>query len=282
MASQDQKPSFVFFGTPDLAVSALEALSKHDYLPSVIVTSPDKPVGRHQVLSPSPTKVWGLVHHVPVLEPAKIDDAFLAELSTLNFELGIVAAYGKILPQKLLDMPKFGMLNIHPSLLPLYRGTAPVVGPLLAGDEKTGVTIIKLDADVDHGPILFQDERILIGNEKANQLGTELFYRGGELLASILPKYLGGNMTLEEQDHSQATFTKKIKKEDGLIQLTDDPIILWRKYRAYDVWPGIFFFDEDNKRVKITQAIFENGQFIIEKVIPEGKKEIPYTPPSQN
>ncbi len=282
MASQDQKLSFIFFGTPDLAVSALDALSKHGYLPSAIVTSSDKPVGRHQVLSPSPTKVWGLAHHIPVLEPAKIDDLFLSQLSTFDFRLFVVAAYGKILPQKLLDMPTYGTLNIHPSLLPLYRGTAPVVGPLLAGDEKTGVTIIKLDADVDHGSILFQDERILSGNEKASELGNELFYHGGVELASILPNYVVNNIELKEQDHSIATFTKKIKKEDGLVQLTDDPIILWRKYRAYDQWPGIFFFDENNKRVKITQAIFENGQFIIEKVIPEGRKEIPYTPPNQN
>lgn len=277
MASQNQKPSFVFFGTPDLAVSALEGLSKHGYLPIAIVTSPDKPVGRHQVLSPSPTKVWGLAHHIPVLEPTKIDDAFLAELSTLNFELGIVAAYGKILSQKLLDMPKFGMINIHPSLLPLYRGTAPVVGPILAGDIKTGVSIIKLDAEVDHGPILFQDERALTGNEKASELGNILFYHGGEMLAQALPRYINGDINLHEQEHNLATFTKKIKKEDGLVHLTDDPITLWRKYRAYDVWPGIFFFDEDNKRVKITKAIFENGQFIIEKIIPEGKKEIPYS-----
>ncbi|QQR50035.1 methionyl-tRNA formyltransferase [Candidatus Nomurabacteria bacterium] len=277
MASQNQKPSFVFFGTPDLAVSALEGLSKHGYLPTAIVTSPDKPVGRHQVLSPSPTKVWGLAHHIPVLEPAKIDDAFFAELSTLNFELGIVAAYGKILPEKLLTMPTFGTLNIHPSLLPLYRGTAPVVGPILAGDIKTGVSIIKLDAKVDHGPIMFQDERILTGNERANDLGNELFCHGGEMLSKIIPEYILGKIILTEQDHTKATFTKKIKKEDGLVDLgVELPSVLWRKYRAYYGWPGIYFMDKNNKRVKITDAMYEDGMFKIQKVIPEGKKEVRY------
>ncbi len=268
---------FVFFGTPEFSVSTLEALKVSGFLPSLVVTAEDKPVGRHQIMTPSPVKLWAESQNIPVLTPTKIDDEFISELKPKSLNLFIVAAYGKILPQKLLDLPKFGTLNVHPSLLPRYRGAAPLEGPILSGDQTTGITIMKIDELVDHGPILAQEIIELYGKEITPELGKALFYRGGEMLSKIIPEYIAGKITPTEQDHTQATFTKKIKKEDGLVDLgVELPSVLWQKYRAYYGWPGIYFIDEKNKRVKITDALYEDGMFKIQKVIPEGKKEIRY------
>jgi methionyl-tRNA formyltransferase len=273
----DIHSSFVFFGTPNFSIYTLDSLKEAGFLPTLVVTSEDKPVGRHQTMTPSPVKVWALAHNIPVLTPTKIDDNFISELSTFNLELFLVAAYGKILPQKLLDLAKFGTLNVHPSLLPQYRGPAPLEGPILHGDEATGVTIMKIDELVDHGPILRQETIALNGNETTPELGEKLFKRGGQILAEIIPDYVTGEITPIEQDHTLATFTKKIRKEDGLVNLGAElPSVLWQKFRAYYSWPGIYFMDEYAKRVKITDAIFANNIFEIKKVIPEGRHEITY------
>jgi methionyl-tRNA formyltransferase len=174
-------------------------------------------------------------------------------------------------------------LNVHPSLLPKYRGPAPDIGPILNQDTATGITIIILDALVDHGPILSQEEFKLTGNEYSRDLpdgkagiGTKLFIRGGEILCKIIPDWLNGKITSKEQDHSQASFTKKLVKTDGQISINDNPKELWAKWRAFKPWPGLYFFDIENKRIKITKCRLENDVFTIEKVIPEGGKEIDY------
>lgn len=274
----DTHTSSVFFGTPEFSVLTLEALKVSGFLPEIVVTSEDKPVGRHQIMTPSPVKLWAESHNIPVLTPTKIDDEFISELKLKSLDLFIVAAYGKILPQKLLDLPQFGTLNVHPSLLPLYRGASPLEGPILHGDQTTGITIMKIDEMVDHGPIVAQEIVPLTGNETTPELGKTLFYRGGEMLSKIIPEYIVGKIILTEQDHTNATFTKKIKKEDGLVDLgVELPSMLWRKFRAYYGWPGIYFMDKNNKRVKITDAVYEDGKFKILKVIPEGKKEMVYS-----
>lgn len=265
----------VFFGTPRLAVTALEVLKASGIVPALIVTAPDRPKGRGLVLTPPPVKVWAEAEGVPVLQPQslKLQGEELELLTNSEWDVGIVAAYGKILPQSTLDLPAHGMLNVHPSLLPAFRGPAPIEGQILADVRTVGVSIMLLDAEVDHGPVLSQarielDEWPLRARDLEELLATE----GGSLLAESIPPYLSGELVPAAQNHAEATFTKKIEKSDGELDLSADGYQNYLKYCAYDEWPGTFFF-KDGKRIKITEAKYENGQFVPLKVIPEGKKE---------
>ncbi len=283
---------FIFFGTPKEAVLVLNRLKARDFLPALVVTAPDRPAGRGLNMEESPVALWAKEHNIPVYKPESLkNEETITIIKNAEFDLGIVFAYGKIIPQSILDIPKKGTLNIHPSLLPLYRGPAPVEGAILAGENETGVSIMVLDSQMDHGPILAQ-EKITISNQAPNGsqkdsnseetvpvILKKLVTIGAEKLAAILPDFLSGKLKAQEQDHDKATYTKKITKSDGEIRLTDDPVELYKKYRAYYGWPGLFFFEQvtDKKtRVIIKKARFENGQFIIERVLPEGKKEINY------
>jgi methionyl-tRNA formyltransferase len=224
-------------------------------------------------------KVWAQEHNIPTIQTAKITKDIQEELRSYKTDYFIVAAYGKILPKELLAIPPYGTLNVHPSLLPLYRGPAPEKGPVLAGDTETGVTIILLDEAVDHGPILAQEKMPLLDTETSPQLAEKLFTRGGEMLADIIPQWITQKITPIEQDHAQATFTRKIKKEDGLIDIHGNALENYNKYRAFYDWPGTYFFIQKNGkniRIKIKKAKLENNSFIIERVVPEGKKEMNY------
>ena len=173
-------------------------------------------------------------------------------------------------------MSRHGAINIHPSLLPKYRGPSPIVSAILNGDQETGVTIIRIDEEMDHGPILAQEKLKLTGHEMIQDLEKTLGGLGSELLVKLLKTPIPDGV---KQDDSQATYCKKIKKEDGLINLSDDTkennLKNYKKFRAYANWPRTFFFT-DNKRIIITEAKLENDKFIIEKIIPEGGKEINY------
>jgi len=282
---------FVFFGTPEVASETLEILKEHDYLPSLIVTAPDKPKGRKMVITPPPVKVWALnqsklgsgqaLENIPILQPEKLDDKFFFQLSTFNFQLFIVVAYGKIMPEKLINLPKMGSINIHYSLLPKYRGASPVESAILLGETETGVSIQKMEYKMDSGPILASEKTIINPDEKAPELRERLIKIGGELLVKILPDFIEGKIKLIPQDETRATFCKKIKKEDGLIDLNDNPIKNYNKFRAYTTWPRTYFLKE-GKRIIITDAKLENGVFEILKVIPENGKEIKYNFISSN
>lgn len=269
------KVNFIFFGGEPLSVPALEKLQKSDLMPSLIVCNPDKPAGRNLEITPPPTKIWALNHNVPILQPEKLDANFTNKLKSYDTELIVVVSYGKIIPKEIVAMPKFGLTNIHPSLLPLYRGPAPIVAPILNGDSETGVSIIKIDEEMDHGPILAQEKIVLNGQEFIEDLEKTLATLGGELLVKTIPDYVTGKINIKEQDHSSATYVKKITKADGEINLDGDPAENWRKFRAYHSWPRTFFF-KDGKRTIITDATLENGKFVIKKVIPEGGKEIDF------
>jgi methionyl-tRNA formyltransferase len=259
------KLNFVFFGGEPLSVPTLEKLYKNGFVPALMVCNPDKPAGRNMQLTPPPTKIWAVEKNIP----------FIQDMNELkgSFDLFIVVAFGKIIPEKIINMPKFGTMNIHPSLLPKYRGPSPIVSAILNGDKETGVSIIKIDEEMDHGPILAQEKITLTGHEMVQDLEKTLAELGGELLVKIL------NTSIEagtKQDDSLATFCKKIKKEDGLVDLEKESAQnLYNKFRAYAYWPRTFFF-KDGKRIIITKAKLENGQFVIEKIIPEGGKEIDY------
>ena len=271
---------FAYFGTPEFASIILEELFVKGFTPSLIVTQPDKPKGRKLVLTPSEVKAWGEAHGAHVLTPMKMrDEDFLNVLRAANCELFIVAAYGKILPKEVLDIPKYGVLNVHPSLLPKFRGSSPIESAILSDEKWTGVTIIELDEEMDHGPVIAQRERIIPHwPPRGSELTRDLAHFGGSLLADVIPEWLNGLQAFP-QDHTRATFTKKISKEDGLLDLAGDPTLNYRKIRALDEWPGTYFFVQKNAkdvRIKVTGAKLEEGKLVITKVIPEGKKEMAY------
>lgn len=276
---QNKNLKFVFFGTPDFAVYVLEELAEAGHLPSLVVTAPDMKIGRGNKYDSPPVKKWADSHNIATLQPEKIDELFLDNFNKDKYDVFILAAYGRMLPKKLLDIPKCGILNVHPSMLPRLRGPSPVRSAILTNERNTGTTIIILDEKMDHGPIVAQ-ENIEIEEKDWPPLLPELeemlFRKGGKILVKILEDYLAGKIIPKIQDEAKATYSKKIKKEDGLVDLEkDSPKEIYNKYCAFYGWPGIYFIAK-NKRIKITDAIFENGQFVIKKVLPEGKKEIKY------
>lgn len=271
--------NYIFFGNSRFSLFILEELAAAGFKPSKIVTTPDKPEGRKLVLTPTPVKIWAQQNNIPVYEPVKLDASFMATLKKDNADLFIVASYGKIIPDELLNMPPRKTLNVHPSLLPLYRGPSPLPSTMLADAKETGITIMRIDKEVDHGPVVAQKD-ISIKEWPIYEDFEEMMSReGGKLLASILPDWHAGKIKEKEQDHSKATFTKKVVKEDGQIDLNADPYANFRKIQAYHEWPQAYFFIEHAGkplRVKVTSASFANGNLNIEKVIPEGKREMDY------
>lgn len=265
-------PNFIFFGTPDVARDTLDILKENGFIPSLIVTSIDKPQGRKMILTPPPVKVWAIENNIPYIQPEILRSDLFEDLRS---DLSIVVAYGKIMPEDLLNLPKFGSINIHYSLLPKYRGASPVESAILNGDEETGITIQQMKYKMDSGPIIAQEKIVILQTEKAPDLRARLIKIGGELLVKLLPEIYEGKINPIEQNEDEATFCKKIKKEDGLINLNDEGFINYNKFRAYSAWPRSYFF-ENEKRIIITDAVLENGEFVIKRIIPEGKKETDY------
>ena len=232
----------VFFGTPEFAVPALQSLLANDFNIAAVVTQPDKPVGRTKVLTAPPVKVLAQENNIPVLQPDKFSNLTIKQLNNFTPDLFVIVAYGKILPQELIDIPHFGAVNIHPSLLPKYRGPSPLQAQILNGENKTGVSIMLIDNEMDHGPILKNYELRITNYAKYNQetLGKELFEIGAKHLPKTIEKYISGEVKPQEQDHSQATFTKLIKKEDGEIDWTKPAEYIEHMTRAYWPWPSAY------------------------------------------
>lgn len=269
-------PPFVFFGTPHVASDTLEILFSHGIVPSVIVTAPDRPSGRGMKITATPVKEWALAHTIPVLQPERIDADFTSKLETVSCKLAVVVAYGKILPKDFIESFSLGVLNIHYSLLPKYRGASPVESALLHGDTETGVTIQKMVYALDAGDIVRMDTVSILPTDNTTTLRARLIRIGADILAETLPDYAQGAIVPLPQDHSQATRCGKMKKEDGDITHETDDRVKWNKYRAYCEWPRTYFF-RDGKRVIISDATYEDNEFVIKKVIPEGKKEVDYS-----
>jgi len=243
----------VFLGTPEFGAIVLDELSKTKFKPVLVITSPDKPVGREQVITPPPVKVLAQKYDIPVFQPEKISNAE-SKIRSLKPDLIIIAAYGKIIPKQILDIPKYGCLNIHPSLLPQYRGPSPIQFTILNGDEKTGVTIILVTEKMDQGPILTDLEFVIKNSEITYQeLEKELANWGGQLLIKTIPKWLKGKIKPKPQDESKATYTKIFKKEDGKINWGKKAEEIERQIRAFNPWPGTFC-KADNKTLKIWKA----------------------------
>ncbi|MDP3963519.1 MAG: methionyl-tRNA formyltransferase [bacterium] len=250
---------FVYFGTGDFAVAPLRALFAVGARPLAIVTAPDAKAGREQELTPPPIKAE-LAHvspHTPLWQPERLDEAFLGEFRKAQPDIAILADYGYIVPQAVLNVPKYGFINMHPSLLPKYRGATPIEGALLAGEEATGITIMRMDAQLDHGPLLVQRRTKIRQKETAGMLTKRLARMSALALVRTLPRIIEKNMQGKPQDHEQATFTKLMSRQDGKISFAESAAALERKLRALTPWPGIYAIwkrGDEQKRLKILEA----------------------------
>jgi methionyl-tRNA formyltransferase len=285
MDTSREHMKFIFFGTPYVARDTLAILLERGYKPELVITSPDSPRGRGLVLTPSETKTLAIENGIPVLTPEKITSEVIEEIKKYDAQYALVAAYGKILPTELIDSFPLGILNVHYSLLPKYRGASPAEAALLHGDTETGVTIQQMVPELDAGDILASVTVPIEPTETTRELRPRLVTIGANVLADLLPDFENGNVTPSSQDHAQATKCRKIKKEDGMLELSTNPETArenWQKYRAYAESPGTYFFqkkkdehtgEEKLLRMKVTKASFNDGVFTVERVIPEGKKE---------
>ena len=268
----NQNRRFAYFGTPHVASDTLATLIEHGFIPEVVVTSPDAPRGRGLVITPSETKALALTHNIPVLTPDKLDAGSIAEISAYACDYAICVAYGKMFPESLISLFPKGVLNVHYSLLPKYRGATPLETALLAGEKETGVTIQKMVKELDAGDIIAQESAHIAPNETTRELRPRLIEMGAHLLIDTLPEYLAGGIAPIQQDASRTSFAHKLTKTDGLLDLNAPAEENWNKYRAYADSIGTYFIEND-KRTKIKKASLKNDKFVIERVIPEGKSE---------
>jgi methionyl-tRNA formyltransferase len=242
----------VFFGTPEFAVPTLEALVR-DHQIALVVAQPDKPAGRGMKLQQPAVVARAREFGFEVAQPARIRDAgFLNRVDAIAPDAAVVVAYGKILPKQLLEIPRHGFLNVHASILPKYRGAAPIQRAIEAGETTTGVTIMRVDEELDHGPVL-AIETVEIGpHERAPSVSRGLAALGGELLAGVLREVANGSATETQQDHARATYAPKIEKREGLVTFSESPMNIYNRFRAFDPWPGVFF-ETHGEKIKILE-----------------------------
>lgn len=238
----------VFMGTPEYAQVVLSSLIGNGFNVSLVICQPDKPIGRKKIITPPPAKVTAVENNIPVFQPETFRDDLSYE-TVLKYEpdLIITAAYGKILPQRVLDIPKYGCINVHASLLPKYRGASPVHASILNGEKETGVTVMNMDAGMDTGDILVQAKTPIDINIDTLSLTEELSRIGAELLVSMLQDYVDGKITPLKQDENLVTNCKPIVSEDGLIDWNESAVTIHNKIRALAGWPGAYSLAGDNK-----------------------------------
>jgi len=277
MQNDNSKFKIIFFGTSDFAIPALETLAKDNYDVVAVVTKPDKPAGRKQVLSPSPVKKFAIEKHILVLEPNNLrgDEEVFAAFKLLSPDVCVVAAYGKIIPKRYLGVPKYGFINIHPSLLPKYRGPSPIQTAILSGEKETGVTILVVDEEMDHGPILKSEKWKVKNGKYYKELEKELAELGAKLLIETLPKYINGEIKQAPQDHSRATFTKMFSREDGRVDWSKSTQEIYNRIRALNPEPGTWTLWK-GKVLNIKKARLADGKLEIETLQLEGKRETPF------
>jgi len=267
-----------FLGTPEFALPALEKLINSEFKPVAVFCAPDKPVGRKQILTPPPTKILAQKYNIPVFQPANSYE--LADIiKSVSVDLIICVAYGLLLPKEVLDAPKFGCLNLHPSLLPKYRGASPLQATILNGDQETGVTIFKIEEKMDTGPIAAKQEW-QINNQKLTtpELSKKLAEVGANLLLKILPDWLTGKITPTPQDDSLASYTKIIKREAGKIDWQKSAKEIEQQIRAFTPWPGTYATlpsyspnEVKGSKIKIIKAESPDKQLYLEQSRRAGK-----------
>ncbi|HEY4496646.1 MAG TPA: methionyl-tRNA formyltransferase [Candidatus Paceibacterota bacterium] len=279
---------YIFFGSPRFAEIVLDKLITNGFIPTALVCNPDRPVGRKKIITPPATKqlVERLITidkqsiNVEILQPETIDQSFLNRLRQLKADFFIVAAYAKILPKELLDIPFRGVIGVHPSLLPKYRGSSPIQSVLLSGKEETGVSLYLMDEKMDHGPVLKTDN-LEIKNQNYLELEKDLAWLGGDMLVEMLPRFIRGEITPIPQNESEATYTHKFNTEDALIDLgdlkiaesgdVDKTVKILGMIKAFNPEPGAYII-LDGKRIKLLDAINEDGRLKLLKIQEEGKK----------
>jgi methionyl-tRNA formyltransferase len=266
-------------GSPEFAVPPLEHLMGNQYQVVAVYTKPDRPAGRGRALVSPPVKRVALAWGLPVVQPASLKEAGVVEqLTGFNPDVIVVAAFGQILPQSVLAMPRLGCINIHPSLLPRFRGASPVASAILAGDEFTGVSIMLMDKGLDTGPILARAQISILAPDTTGSLTTKLSWLGARLLLEVLSYWLRGELTPQLQSEAEASYCGPITKEEGEIDWRLSAIDIWRRVRAFNPWPGCYTRWR-GRRLKIIEVVplpeertFKVGQVVALTSVPEGSK----------
>lgn len=264
------QPRIVFMGSPDFALPTLKALADHYHVVGV-VTQPDRPAGRGRQLRSPVIKELALTLALPLIQPRRLrEPEAMARLQAWDPDLIVVAAFGQILHPQVLDLPPHGCLNVHASLLPRWRGAAPVQAAIIHGDRETGVTIMKMDPGLDTGPILSQRAISIQPEDSGGVLSERLARLGAQLLLETLPLYLRGEITPRPQDETEATYAPALKRSDGQLDFSQSAAHLARQVRAYNPWPGAFITWKD-RPLKIHQARVVTGTTASDAVKPGGR-----------
>jgi methionyl-tRNA formyltransferase len=296
------KIKIIFFGTPEFAAGILRSLIEKTFEIAAVFAQPDKKIGRRREIAFSPVKKIALEGGIEVFQPGNFQDKnIIKKITNINPDLIVVAAYGKILPKEILKIPKFGAINVHASLLPKYRGASPVQCAILGGEKETGITLMRMNEKMDEGDILLQKKIAIFENETADKLLEKLEKLGAKMLASFVPGWISGKIKPVPQNHRQATYCKPIRREDGKIDWNSTAEEIFRKWRAYHPWPGIYSFYKAKKgpqRIKLSEIAIasdaktggmpgkiikynqnvaletKKGMVVLKKVQIEGKKEM--------
>lgn len=274
---------FVFFGTPRFAAVVLGRLIEKGFPPVAVVTNPDRPVGRKKIITPPPAKLicQKLSPRLPVIQPEKLDEDFLSRLREYDADFFLCCAYGKILPQSLLEIPKFGTIGVHPSLLPKLRGATPIQSAILNGLKETGVTLFLVDAKMDHGPIISIKTLEIHSRDNAESLSDRLAILGSDMVTEIIPTV--SDLKTVEQNEEEATYVTKFSSDDAYINpeelesakkgIGNSAEIINRKIRAYNPEPGAWTVI-DGKRTKLLESEIIEGKLVLKSIQVEGKKPI--------
>ncbi len=278
LIDKGEKHQIVFIGTGSLGIKALEALNRDpQYEILLVITGEEKAITGRKVAE-NPIFEIAEHHKLPILKTANIKDPEVIErVKKLNPDLGIMADFGQIIPKEMLDIFKYGLLNIHPSLLPLYRGPSPVQYTILNGDKFAGVTIMLTSAKMDAGPTITQGKVELYGNETTTILKDYLGQYGANLLMNAIPYYITGDLPPVAQEEERAIFSHIIKKVDGYVETSTPAVEVDRKIRAFDNWPKAWTKINDKRVLLISGHFEEDGLYLLDLVKPEGKKIMNYS-----
>lgn len=264
----------LFMGTPQFAVTPLEQLVLSQFPVVAVYTQPDKPAGRGRYLVPSPVKQAALALKLPVVQPASLKKAeVVAQLADFHPDVIVVAAFGQILPLSILDIPRYGCINIHPSLLPRFRGASPVAAAILAGEEFSGVSLMLMDSGLDTGPILSQKSVPISAQDTTGSLTLKLSQIAAQLLPEVLVRWKRGEITPQPQNEAEATYSALITKEEGEIEWHSSAADIWRRVRAFQPWPGCYT-SWRGKRLEIIEAVPLPGKetFTVGQVVAPNKE----------
>lgn len=268
----------VFMGTPQFSIPTLERLNSSEYEVMAVYTQPDRPSGRGKTASSAPVKRIAEKHGLSVFQPMSLrDETEIERLAALSPDAIVVVAYGQILPQEILEIPRFGCLNIHPSLLPKYRGAAPVAAAILSGDEETGVSVMLMDSGMDTGPVLSQQKVLIEPRDTTESLEEKLANVGADLLMKTLPEWIEQKLVPERQDNSKVIYTEQISKKDGVMNWQLSAVELERRVRAFYPWPGCFTYWQ-GKVLKILDAVALPGANLVEPGVVVSLSQAPEIP----